>query len=442
MVHGCFFCRALIGSRTTQVLRSSTSSMDPPSPTGEVENIMAADTATAITNTGMTSTETGEKEDTITDSDLQAMKNMIGDIKKDPSLLYRLSSLPAGESNGNNIHAVASNTEKNGENQPTSTMHSNFSSSSHNIFVDDDADDVSSIGMMSSSEYLSSFHSTGGGLSGHVGGQQQRTYQQAVNTTEEQAACAAAAFARATAAAVQRTNRDAEIALRMQSLRAKRGLTQQQQNLGSMSRAPPPPKTEQQQKQQQQQQQQQNQKQLRRPPLKNAKAGAKDSSNEFGDGGSSVHASNFAAGFAAATAAAEDLRVDPPPRSEMGGISGVNSSYSERTYESKQEKKPSAMAATKYRTYNSLDNSGSDVRSSRDKSSKHQPRHQSREETNRAKHSERDHHKSSARLDLYDEQQQSLDKIKAADDKPGGGIAEYSDQSLGLPPTSTATTTQ
>merc|ERR1719253_1250839 len=119
MVHGCFFCRALIGSRTTQVLRSSTSSMDPPSPTGEVENIMAADTATAITNTGMTSTETGEKEDTITDSDLQAMKNMIGDIKKDPSLLYRLSSLPAGESNGNNIHAVASNTEKNGENQPT-----------------------------------------------------------------------------------------------------------------------------------------------------------------------------------------------------------------------------------------------------------------------------------------------------------------------------------
>ena len=29
----------------------------------------------------------------VTNDDLQAMKNMIGDIKKDPSLLYRLSSL-------------------------------------------------------------------------------------------------------------------------------------------------------------------------------------------------------------------------------------------------------------------------------------------------------------------------------------------------------------
>ena len=29
----------------------------------------------------------------VTKDDLQAMKNMIGDIKKDPSLLYRLSSL-------------------------------------------------------------------------------------------------------------------------------------------------------------------------------------------------------------------------------------------------------------------------------------------------------------------------------------------------------------
>ena len=38
------------------------------------------------------STSTVEIEE-VTNDDLQAMKNMIGDIKKDPSLLYRLSSL-------------------------------------------------------------------------------------------------------------------------------------------------------------------------------------------------------------------------------------------------------------------------------------------------------------------------------------------------------------
>ena len=33
----------------------------------------------------------------VTNDDLQAMKNMIGDMKKDPSLLYRLSSLPGND---------------------------------------------------------------------------------------------------------------------------------------------------------------------------------------------------------------------------------------------------------------------------------------------------------------------------------------------------------
>ena len=58
------------------------------------------------------------KEEDITKDDLQAMKDMIGDIKRDPSLLYRLSSLPGG---GGDF--ATSNTATMGE--TTTYLHSN-----------------------------------------------------------------------------------------------------------------------------------------------------------------------------------------------------------------------------------------------------------------------------------------------------------------------------
>ena len=89
------------------------------------------------------------KEEDITKDDLQAMKDMIGDIKKDPSLLYRLSSLP-----GDNNNAVAPAGA--GILSATTMQHMNpiattqQTQSTCKIFVDDDATDVSSLGMMSS----------------------------------------------------------------------------------------------------------------------------------------------------------------------------------------------------------------------------------------------------------------------------------------------------
>jgi len=130
-----------------------------------------------------------DREENVTSDDLQAMKDMIGSIKKDPSLLYKLSSLPAGAS--------------------AATVNSNQAPAG---YVDnDDQTDVSSLGMMSSSDHQpsaalpqsgrASYGSPGPGINVHK--------RMAGGSFHSQ---------------ISRQNHDAEIALRMQSLRAKRGL--------------------------------------------------------------------------------------------------------------------------------------------------------------------------------------------------------------------------
>jgi len=267
---------------------------------------------TAAANADMFANEAGYQEDVVTNDDLQAMKDMIGDIKKDPSLLYRLSSLQGsygnneaavvastGDDHRNVVRAVASNTNKNCENHPISTIY------------DDDADDVSSIGMRSSSDHSNSFHNTVGGSSCHVGGTQQRLQPQAMATTKEQAARVGAAFARASGSAAQRTNRDAEIALRMQSLMAKRELKKQKQNLGLMSRTLPSPKKN-------------YQKQQPPPPLpqqqhdcfpsKKASTGVNSSATEVVSGGSMAAASNLVISFEHADNVVSSPKVDSSTR--------------------------------------------------------------------------------------------------------------------------------
>jgi len=51
----------------------------------------------AFPSVGRTNTMSSTDEGDITQDDLAAMKAMIGDIKKDPSLLYKLSNLGAAE---------------------------------------------------------------------------------------------------------------------------------------------------------------------------------------------------------------------------------------------------------------------------------------------------------------------------------------------------------
>ena len=130
-----------------------------------------------------------DREENVTSDDLQAMKDMIGSIKKDPSLLYKLSSLPAGVSaaTGNPNQAPAG------------------------YVVNDDQTDVSSLGMMSSSDHQPS---TALPLSGRA--------------RHGSPSPGKSAYKRMTGGSfhsqISRQNHDAEIALRMQSLRAKRGL--------------------------------------------------------------------------------------------------------------------------------------------------------------------------------------------------------------------------
>ena len=95
----------------------------------------------------------------VTNDDLQAMKNMIGDMKKDPSLLYRLSSLP-GNDNTSSLPSSPSVGQHPLPNTslPTSPgrgesggIHMNMTTGSNSgkrIYTDD-ATEVSSLGMMS-----------------------------------------------------------------------------------------------------------------------------------------------------------------------------------------------------------------------------------------------------------------------------------------------------
>ena len=138
-----------------------------------------------------------ESEENVTSDDLQAMKEMIGNIKKDPSLLYKLSSLPAGESAA--TAAVSSIQAPAG-------------------FVDnDDQTDVSSLGMMSLSDHQPSaaLPQTGRASYGSPGPGNNVYKRMTGGSFHSQ---------------ISRQNHDAEIALRMQSLRAKRGLLATHQN--------------------------------------------------------------------------------------------------------------------------------------------------------------------------------------------------------------------
>lgn len=213
------------------------------------------------------------------------MKDMIGDIKRDPSLLYRLSSLPGGGGDfatsntatmgetttylhSNALHATDNSNSNNPINYnganvgmitPSSANANSFNNSSISITnnnsqrasfnIDDDHTEVSSLGMMSSEDYsrrdyykqmqaqqmVLAQQQFGRGDGGGGGGQQppmqQSSYGNNYNKTGSAAPQAGEpsfqqeSQAASTAIAIRRTSHDAEIALRMQSLRAKRGLT-------------------------------------------------------------------------------------------------------------------------------------------------------------------------------------------------------------------------
>lgn len=151
----------------------------------------------------------------ITHDDLAAMKAMIGDIKKDPSLLYKLSNLGAAEGPSTfgmgDLGGDVSGDNNNSRNNKTGTnntfLHSNVLAANNamrnSILVDDDHTEVSSLGMMSYEE----------------GGRSLLNLSQRFSPPgkDQGNAQARESFA-------SRTNKDVEIALRMQSLRAKKGL--------------------------------------------------------------------------------------------------------------------------------------------------------------------------------------------------------------------------
>ena len=134
-------------------------------------------------------------EEEITKEDLQAMKDMIKAIKMDPSLLYRLSSLP-------NDAVIAE-------------------AGGGKVFVDDDATDVSSLSF--SNDWISGGHSQhhppmlkGASGEGSVGS----VPCNLLSSNDGQ-----------TSFAFRKTNHDADIALRMQSLQAKRIITNSNHSL-------------------------------------------------------------------------------------------------------------------------------------------------------------------------------------------------------------------
>ena len=174
------------------------------------------------------------KEEDITKDDLQAMKDMIGDIKKDPSLLYRLSSLPGD--NHNTVAGVPSATTMQHMNPIATTQQTQ---STCKIFVDDDATDVSSLGMMSSNnDYIYGTMALGGPILSPNNPQSPSYVVKNNAGGGYNVNSSSNSFAQATATAIKRTNHDAEIALRMQSLRAKRLMNNQQQGNNSTNASP------------------------------------------------------------------------------------------------------------------------------------------------------------------------------------------------------------
>eukprot|EP00804_Cyclotella_cryptica_P009638 CCRYP_011193-RB/>CCRYP_011193-RB protein AED:0.05 eAED:0.05 QI:315/1/1/1/0.5/0.2/5/3172/1307 len=184
-------------------------------------------------DTFFSATSGSTKEEDITKDDLQAMKDMIGDIKKDPSLLYRLSSLAAGEGPpAFNLGALGGNDNVNNNSSGNKKMllHSNalhaLSSVRTSIEVDDDHTEVSSLGMMSSDDYNSGkYHSVG-------------YHQNQIHQFGQFSPSGGLGQTGVQESMLSRTNRDVEIALRMQSLRAKRGLFNASQGVVSQYRPP------------------------------------------------------------------------------------------------------------------------------------------------------------------------------------------------------------
>lgn len=213
--------------QATQYIESSANAFHSKLPS---EKIMSS----SKNDTFFSGTSGSTREEDITKDDLQAMKDMIGDIKKDPSLLYRLSTLAAGEGPppAFNLGALGGNGNANNNLNGSSNMflHSNslhaLSTVRTSIEVDDDHTEVSSLGMMSSDDYNSGkYHNLGHnqnqinqfGQFSPVGGLSQTGAQESM---------------------LSRTNRDVEIALRMQSLRAKRGLFNTSQGVVTQYRPP------------------------------------------------------------------------------------------------------------------------------------------------------------------------------------------------------------
>lgn len=170
----------------------------------------------------MTTSAMEANAEEITTDDLQAMKAMIGDIKKDPSLLFRLTSLSIGVSN---LSGAPSAT----------TFDVNTSTANGDVTVDDDTTVVSALTLPSIGDWNTVGnpqhqlpHGVVGRAGERVGNSSSTVLQMGCNEYQS-----ASTFARATATAVARTNHDAEIALRIQSLRAQRSITNNRRTIQS-----------------------------------------------------------------------------------------------------------------------------------------------------------------------------------------------------------------
>ena len=150
-------------------------------------------------------------DEEITKEDLQAMKDMIREIKHDPSLLYRLSSLPNDAAMNNHVDGGLSGLHSNNNNINNNTSISSSSYGGKIFVTDDDATEISSLGNSFSSDWISGGHN-------HPPWPPHHQYQSPPNNMPQGAL---------TAGGIARTNFDADIALRMQSLQAKRSLNTQ-----------------------------------------------------------------------------------------------------------------------------------------------------------------------------------------------------------------------
>ncbi|KAL3756248.1 hypothetical protein ACHAWU_007199 [Discostella pseudostelligera] len=163
------------------------------------------------------------KDEEITTDDLQAMKAMIGDIKKDPSLLFRLTSLSIDVNSFSADGAVRTATAPNTN---TAAIANNNNNNNGVLYVDDDTV-VSALTMPSVGDCTTG---TNGGYPQHqlprgtvMMGDGDRIHNMSPTFRMGQGQIqASSTFAQATATAVTRANHDAEIAIRMQSLRAQR----------------------------------------------------------------------------------------------------------------------------------------------------------------------------------------------------------------------------